>query len=134
MSNDLQSILARHNLRGINVANFSTSPQQRRTPQQHEPYQYPAPVPQQRVQYPWGGAAQSSAPHSSVRPSFAWPAPPQPQYTIDPRHYSYNIWGKAPVYSLTGEGEEEEERDEDLDGEEEAEAEVDAEGEFCDII
>lgn len=82
------------------------------------------------MQYPWGGASQGSP----VRPSFAWPAPPQPQYTIDPRHYSYNIWGKAPVYSLTGEDEEEEERDEDVNGEEEAEAEVDAEGEFNVVI
>lgn len=68
-----------------------------------------------------------------MRPSFAWPALPQPQYTIDPRHYSYDIWGKAPVYSLTGEDEEEEEGD-DAEGEEEEVAEeeegqVDAEGE-----
>ncbi|KAG9605383.1 hypothetical protein KCU77_g755, partial [Aureobasidium melanogenum] len=60
MSNDLQSILARHNLRGINVANFSGSSQQRPPPQQNHPYQYPAPVPQQRVQYPWGAAGQGS--------------------------------------------------------------------------
>ncbi|KAG9725607.1 hypothetical protein KCU73_g13114, partial [Aureobasidium melanogenum] len=119
MSNDLQSILARHNLRGINVANFSGSSQQRPPPQQNHTYQYPAPVPQQRVQYPWGAAGQGSVP-STVRPSFAWPSPPQPQYTIDPRHYSYNIWGKAPVYSMTGEEEEEgeEEEGDDVEGEE----------------
>ncbi|KAG9568892.1 hypothetical protein KCU71_g2689, partial [Aureobasidium melanogenum] len=133
MSNDLQSILARHNLRGINVANFSGSSQQRPPPQQNHPYQYPAPVPQQRVQYPWGAAGQGSGNVGQgsvppVRPSFAWPSPPQPQYTIDPRHYSYNIWGKAPVYSLTGEDEHEEGK-EDVEGEEdiveEGEAEID---------
>ncbi|KAG9665138.1 hypothetical protein KCU64_g182, partial [Aureobasidium melanogenum] len=137
MSNDLQSILARHNLRGMNVANFSGSSQQRPPPQQNHPYQYPAPVPQQRVQYPWGAAGQGSGNVAlgsvpTARPSFAWPSPPQPQYTIDPRHYSYNIWGKAPVYSLTGEGEEEEGK-EDVEGEEgeaaaaEEEAVIDAE-------
>ncbi|KAH0344119.1 hypothetical protein KCU83_g8497, partial [Aureobasidium melanogenum] len=110
MSNDLQSILARHNLRGINVANFSGSSQQRPPPQQNHPYQYPAPVPQQRVQYPWGAAGQGSG---NVA-------------------LGYNIWGKAPVYSLTGEGEEEEGK-EDVEGEEgeaaaaEEEAVIDAE-------
>jgi hypothetical protein len=65
-----------------------------------------------------------------VRPSFAWPAPPQPRYTIDPRHYSYDIWGKAPVFSMDGEeeeegeGEGEGEEDDDAQGEEDDDAHV----------
>lgn len=85
-------------------------------------------MPQQRLQYPWGTAGQGSVP-STVRPSFAWPSPPQPQYTIDPRHYSYNIWGKAPVYSLTGEEEEEEGEEEEGDVEAEEGQAATAEGE-----
>ncbi|KAK6001266.1 hypothetical protein QM012_002597 [Aureobasidium pullulans] len=125
MANDLQSILARHNLRGINVANFSAS-SQRPTPQQHQPYQYPAPIPQ-RAQYSWSPATgQSAVPQPALRPSFAWPAPPQPQYTIDPRHYSYNIWGKAPVYSLTGDDKEDDEAEGSGD-DDEAEPDADVE-------
>ncbi|THW19383.1 hypothetical protein D6C98_07943 [Aureobasidium pullulans] len=125
-NNDLQSILARHNLKGINVANFSQPRAHQPTPSRPQPYQYPAPVPQpqQVYQYPavprqqWVPPAEAA--RQQVRPSFAWPSAPQPQYTIDPRHYSYNIWGKAPVYSLTGEDEEENEESED-EGEGEAE-------------
>ncbi|KAH0286112.1 hypothetical protein M436DRAFT_78162 [Aureobasidium namibiae CBS 147.97] len=137
MSNDLSSILARHNLKGINVANFSPSSassasSQRPSPQHQsyqyappppqQPYQYPTSVPQPRAQYTWtppqggGGAA--------VRPSFAWPAPPQPRYTIDPRHYSYDIWGKAPVFSMDEEDEAGEENE--AEGEEEAGKEEEA--------
>ncbi|KAG2171124.1 hypothetical protein JADG_010863 [Aureobasidium aubasidani] len=133
-NNDLQSILARHNLKGINVANFSQPRAHQPTPSRPQPYQYPAPVPQpqQVYQYPavprqqWVPPAEAA--RQQVRPSFAWPSAPQPQYTIDPRHYSYNIWGKAPVYSLTGEDEEENEESEDEgEGEgEEAEAGDDA--------
>ncbi|THZ07249.1 hypothetical protein D6C95_02066 [Aureobasidium pullulans] len=133
-NNDLQSILARHNLKGINVANFSQPRAHQPTASRPQPYQYPAPVPQpqQVYQYPavprqqWVPPAEAA--RQQVRPSFAWPSAPQPQYTIDPRHYSYNIWGKAPVYSLTGEDEEENEESED-EGEgqgEEAEAGDDA--------
>jgi hypothetical protein len=134
MSNDLHSILARHNLKGINVANFSSSPSQRPTPQQNQPYQYPASVSQPRAPYTWTpppsqgqrqaagvGQGQGGSASATVRPSFAWPAPPQPRYTIDPRHYSYDIWGKAPVFSLTGEDEEDEaeaEAEEDDDAQE----------------
>ncbi|THV90569.1 hypothetical protein D6D27_05769 [Aureobasidium pullulans] len=133
-NNDLQSILARHNLKGINVANFSQPRAHQPTASRPQPYQYPAPVPQpqQVYQYPavprqqWVPPAEAA--RQQVRPSFAWPSAPQPQYTIDPRHYSYNIWGKAPVYSLTGEDEEENEESEDEgEGEgEEAEAGDDA--------
>ncbi|TIA12820.1 hypothetical protein D6C80_06629 [Aureobasidium pullulans] len=133
-NNDLQSILARHNLKGINVANFSQPRAHQPTPSRPQPYQYPAPVPQpqQVYQYPavprqqWVPPAEAA--RQQVRPSFAWPSAPQPQYTIDPRHYSYNIWGKAPVYSLTGEDEEENGESEDEgEGEgEEAEAGNDA--------
>ncbi|THZ69198.1 hypothetical protein D6C85_06912 [Aureobasidium pullulans] len=133
-NNDLQSILARHNLKGINVANFSQPRAHQPTPSRPQPYQYPAPVPQpqQVYQYPavprqqWappslgGGGVQGGQGQVQFRPSSAWPSAPQPQYTIDPRHYSYNIWGKAPVYSLTGEDEEENEESED-EGEGEAE-------------
>lgn len=103
-------------------------------------------MPQQRVQYPWSGqgyvnTGQGAGNVGQVRPSFAWPAPPQPQYTIDPRHYSYNIWGKAPVYSLTGEDEENEEEGEAEEGDDvaqegeaaataEGKEEVNAEGKF----
>lgn len=141
-NNDLQSILARHNLKGINVANFSQPRAHQPTASRPQPYQYPAPVPQpqQVYQYPavarqqWappslgGGGVQGGQGQVQFRPSSAWPSAPQPQYTIDPRHYSYNIWGKAPVYSLTGEDEEENEESED-EGEsegEEAEAGDDA--------
>ncbi|THY68018.1 hypothetical protein D6C86_01203 [Aureobasidium pullulans] len=125
-NNDLQSILARHNLKGINVANFSQPRAHQPTASRPQPYQYPAPVPQpqQVYQYPavprqqWAPPAEAA--RQQVRPSFAWPSAPQPQYTIDPRHYSYNIWGKAPVYSLTGEDEEENEESED-EGEGESE-------------
>ncbi|THV85572.1 hypothetical protein D6D29_02246 [Aureobasidium pullulans] len=133
-NNDLQSILARHNLKGINVANFSQPRAHQPTASRPQPYQYPAPVPQpqQVYQYPavprqqWVPPAEAA--RQQVRPSFAWPSAPQPQYTIDPRHYSYNIWGKAPVYSLTGEDEEENEESEiEEEGEgEEAEAGDDA--------
>ncbi|THX24130.1 hypothetical protein D6D12_07884 [Aureobasidium pullulans] len=137
-NNDLQSILARHNLKGINVANFSQPRVHQPTASRPQPYQYPAPVPQsqQVYQYPavprqqWappslgGGGVQGGQGQVQFRPSSAWPSAPQPQYTIDPRHYSYNIWGKAPVYSLTGEDEEENEESED-EGEE-AEAGDDA--------
>ncbi|THY27307.1 hypothetical protein D6D00_05017 [Aureobasidium pullulans] len=133
-NNDLQSILARHNLKGIYVANFSQPRAHQPTASRPQPYQYPAPVPQpqQVYQYPavprqqWVPPAEAA--RQQVRPSFAWPSAPQPQYTIDPRHYSYNIWGKAPVYSLTGEDEEENEESEDEgEGEgEEAEAGDDA--------
>ncbi|THZ97650.1 hypothetical protein D6C82_06285 [Aureobasidium pullulans] len=133
-NNDLQSILARHNLKGINVANFSQPRAHQPTASRPQPYQYPAPVPQpqQVYQYPavprqqWappslgGGGVQGGQGQVQFRPSSAWPSAPQPQYTIDPRHYSYNIWGKAPVYSLTGEDEEENEESED-EGEGEAE-------------
>ncbi|THZ24115.1 hypothetical protein D6C91_03418 [Aureobasidium pullulans] len=138
-NNDLQSILARHNLKGINVANFSQPRAHQPTASRPQPYQYPAPVPQpqQVYQYPavprqqWappslgGGGVQGGQGQVQFRPSSAWPSAPQPQYTIDPRHYSYNIWGKAPVYSLTGEDEEENEESED-EGEGEAEAGDDA--------
>ncbi|KAG9604857.1 hypothetical protein KCU77_g1168, partial [Aureobasidium melanogenum] len=109
MSNDLQSILARHNLRGINVANFSPSSQRRPPPQQSHPYQYPAPVPQQRGNYPWSPTGQGSG-NAAL---------------------GYNIWGKAPVYSLMGEdeeeGEEEEEESDDVEGEERQAAAADEE-------
>jgi hypothetical protein len=145
MSNDLHSILARHNLKGINVANFSSSSASSpRPPPQNQPYQYPAPVSQPRAPYTWTpppsqgqrqaagvGQGQGGSVNSGLRPSFAWPAPPQPRYTIDPRHYSYDIWGKAPVFSLTGEDEEEAEEDDDA----QEEADVvngDADGKFAD--
>ncbi|KAI5244648.1 hypothetical protein E4T43_03601 [Aureobasidium subglaciale] len=124
MPDDLQAILARHNLKGINVANFS-QPRAHVPAPSRQPYQYPAPVSQ--AQYPWsvggsigaGGGSGSSGgmQGASMRPSFAWGAPPQPKYTIDPRHYSYDIWGKAPVYSLTGEDEDEDHEEEDDRGE-----------------
>ncbi|TIA64969.1 hypothetical protein D6C83_02536, partial [Aureobasidium pullulans] len=124
----------RHDLKGINVANFSQPRAHQPTASRPQPYQYPAPVPQpqQVYQYPavprqqWappslgGGGVQGGQGQVQFRPSSAWPSAPQPQYTIDPRHYSYNIWGKAPVYSLTGEDEEENEESED-EGEGEAE-------------
>jgi hypothetical protein len=125
MSNDLSSILARHNLKGINVANFSSSStSQRPAPQQ--PYQYPIPVAQPRAPYAWvpPNAQGAGVGAAVVRPSFAWPAPPQPRYTIDPRHYSYDIWGKAPVFSMDGEDEDGEEEDGE-EGKEEGEAEED---------
>jgi hypothetical protein len=83
-----------------------------------------------------GGASVSGG----LRPSFAWPAPPQPRYTIDPRHYSYDIWGKAPVFSLTGEDEDEDEDEEEAEAEEEDDAQEEegavaarsAEGGFAD--
>ncbi|THX77488.1 hypothetical protein D6D05_05752 [Aureobasidium pullulans] len=133
-NNDLQSILARHNLKGINVANFSQPRAHQPTASRPQPYQYPAPVPQPQQVYQYPAVARqqwippAEAARQQVRPSFAWPSAPQPQYTIDPRHYSYNIWGKAPVYSLTGEDEEENEESEDEgEGEgEEAEAGDDA--------
>ncbi|THV74342.1 hypothetical protein D6D28_02635 [Aureobasidium pullulans] len=138
-NNDLQSILARHNLKGINVANFSQPRAHQPTPSRPQPYQYPAPVPQPQQVYQYsavprqqcappslgGGGVQGGQGQVQFRPSSAWPSAPQPQYTIDPRHYSYNIWGKAPVYSLTGEDEEENEESED-EGEGEAEAGDDA--------
>ncbi|KEQ92540.1 hypothetical protein AUEXF2481DRAFT_32126 [Aureobasidium subglaciale EXF-2481] len=120
MPDDLQAILARHNFKGINVANFSP-PRAHVPAPSRQPYQYPAPLSQ--AQYPWsvggsvgaGGGSGSSGgmQGASMRPSFAWGAPPHPRYTIDPRHYSYDIWGKAPVYSLTGEDEDEEEVDDE---------------------
>ncbi|THW21569.1 hypothetical protein D6D23_06389 [Aureobasidium pullulans] len=136
-NNDLQSILARHNLKGINVANFSQPRAHQPTASRPKPYQYPAPVPQpqQVYQYPavprqqWappslgGGGVQGGQGQVQFRPSSAWPSAPQPQYTIDPRHYSYNIWGKAPVYSLTGEDEEENEENEESEDEGEGEGE-----------
>jgi hypothetical protein len=115
MSNDLNSILARHNLKGINVANFSPSASSQRPTPPQQPYQYPVPVSQPRTPYTWAPpTAQGGS--AAVRPSFAWPAPPQPRYTIDPRHYSYDIWGKAPVFSMTGEDEDEEESASEAEG------------------